>query len=313
MNELMRKPRALKPGSHIGVIGPASPVDPADLMNGKFGLESKGYSVTLGDSCTKAYGYLAATDDIRAADLNEMFSDEDIDAIFCMRGGYGAMRLLDKLDYDAAARNPKPLLGFSDITALHIAYGKLSGLVTFHGPMPVGVFKAGGLTPIEQDSFDRAIKRAEPAGEIPSAFPLFTMNEGVAEGMLVGGNLSLIAGLLGTPYELDTAGRILFLEDVGEKSYSIDRMLTQLRLAGKLDSCAGIVLGDYSDCGGSMRGHNLPLSQIFRDVLSPCGKPTLGGYSIGHCDNNVTIPLGVRARLDAGAKSLTILENAVVD
>jgi muramoyltetrapeptide carboxypeptidase len=309
----MIKPHSLKPHAHIGIVGASSPVDPADLENAKSGLESKGYTVTLGESTTKAYGYLAATDETRAADINRMFGDDNIDAIFCMRGGYGSMRILDRLDYDLARQHPKPLLGFSDVTALHIAYGKLSGLVTYHGPMPVGVFKSGGLAPIEQDSFDRALKRSEPMGIIPSAYPLSTIREGTAEGTLVGGNLSLIVGLLGTPYELDTAGRVLLLEDVGEKSYAVDRMLTQLRLAGKLDDCAGIVLGDFTDCGESMRGCNLPLPQIFADILLPCGKPILGGYSIGHCDINVVLPLGVRARLDASARTLTILENAVED
>ncbi|GHU72047.1 peptidase U61 [Clostridia bacterium] len=308
---MMIKPCALKPGSTLGIVGPSSPVDPADLYNAKRCLEDIGYTVILGDSCTKAYGYLAAIDDIRAGDLNRMFSDAAVDAVVCMRGGYGAMRLLDRLDYAAAAEHPKPLIGFSDITALHIAYGKFSSLVTFHGPMPVSSFKDGGLDSIEQDSFDRTLKRAEPMGTVPSAFPLFTIREGVAEGMLVGGNLSLITGLLGTPYELDTADRILFIEEVGEKSYAVDRMLTQLRLAGKLDACAGIVLGDFTGCGESMRGYNLPLSQIFEDILKPCCKPILGGFSIGHCSHNVTLPLGVAARLDADARTLTILESAV--
>ncbi|MDR1599534.1 MAG: LD-carboxypeptidase [Oscillospiraceae bacterium] len=311
MEASMIKPRALRPHSHIGIVGPSSPVDPVDLYAAKSALEAMGYRVTLGEGCVKAYGYLAAVDEIRAADLNRMFNDDGIDAVFCMRGGYGAMRLLDRLDYGAARKNPKPLLGFSDITALHISYGKFSNLVTFHGPMPVGAVKSGGLTAIERDTFDRSLKHVEPVGFLPSASPLFTLREGVAEGMLVGGNLSLVVGLLGTPYELDTAGRILLLEDVGEKGYAIDRMLTQLRLAGKLDDCAGIALGDYSDCGGPMRGHHLPLSQVFIDTLLPCGKPILGGFSIGHCANNVTLPLGVQARLDAGAKTLMIMENAV--
>ncbi|MDR1570122.1 MAG: LD-carboxypeptidase [Oscillospiraceae bacterium] len=308
----MIKPPLLKRGDTIGLLGPASPLSDAGKLEPCVRrLEELGYRVVTGASATRAYGYLAGDDATRAGDLNRMFADPNIDAIAAIRGGYGAMRLLDRLDYAAARANPKILIGFSDITALHIAYGKCSDLITFHSPMPVGFFADGEQNPLSQNAFDRALKRAEPMGGVPSGYPLETIAPGAAEGELIGGNLSLICALLGTPYEPDTAGKILFIEEVGERVYSIDRMLTQLRLAGKLSECAGIVLGDFANCSGSMRGHDLPLRQVFEDILAPCGKPILYGFSIGHCTPNVTLPLGARARLDADARTLTILEAAV--
>lgn len=308
----MLKPPRLKHGATIGLVGPSSPLPRGGMLDKCVSaLESLGYTVVLGKSSRRAYGYLAGSDAVRADDLNRMFADDSIDAIVAMRGGYGAMRLLDLLDYAAAREHPKPLIGFSDITALHIAYGNRSDLITFHGPMPASALEDGPLDPLSQDAFDRALKRAEPMGDVPSAFPLETLAPGMAEGRLVGGNMSLITGLMGTKWELDTTDCVLFMEEVGEKTYSVDRMLTQLRLAGKLDACAGIIFGDFSGCTEPMRGHNLPLAQVLADIVVPCGKPVLAGFSIGHCSPNVTIPIGVRARLDAGAKRLTILESAV--
>jgi muramoyltetrapeptide carboxypeptidase len=308
----MIKPKRLGPGSTLGIVGPSSPLPNIEKLEPTVRkLEKLGYKVKLGESASKAYGYLAATDEIRANDLNMMFADSEVDAVVAMRGGYGAMRILDRLDYEIARNNPKALIGFSDITALHAAYMKYSDLVTFHAPMPVSSLADGELDPIAQDAFDRALKRAEPMGVVPSAFPLRALSSGVAEGRIVGGNLCLQCGILGTPYEIDTKGCIVFIEETYESLYSVDRLLTQLRLAGKFDDCAGIVIGDFDGCDASMRGHNLTMDQVLADIL-PKDKPVVRGYSIGHCAINVTLPLGVMARLDADNAKLTVLENAVL-
>ncbi|MDR2505768.1 MAG: LD-carboxypeptidase [Oscillospiraceae bacterium] len=306
------KPKKIGKGSTLGIVGPSSPlpnIEKLDLTVRK--LEQLGYKVKLGDSTSRAYGYLAATDDVRANDLNRMFADAEVDAVVAMRGGYGAMRILDKLDYSIARENPKVLIGFSDVTALHAAYMKYADLVAFHAPMPVGTLADGEMEPIAQDAFDRALKRAEPMGVVPSAFPLTALARGKAEGMLVGGNLCLQCGILGTPYELDAKGCILFIEETGESVYSVDRLLTQLRLAGKFEDCAGIVIGDFDGCDAAMRGHNLTMEQVLADIL-PKNKPIIRGYSIGHCTPNIALPLGVMARIDADNTELTILENAVI-
>jgi muramoyltetrapeptide carboxypeptidase len=215
-------------------------------------------------------------------------------------------------------RNPKILLGYSDITGLHLAISKKSGLVTFHGPNMLG-----SLPPRTLESLKKALFVAEPIGEVTNPeesdplnaeFPLRTVAPGVARGRLVGGNLTLIAHTMGTPYEIDTAGRILLLEDTGEAPYRIDRMLVQLRLAGKLQSVAGIVFGTCTDCAPSRSSFeiSLSLSDVLQELLGSLGKPVLAGILFGHTKEKAIIPIGVEAELDAGAKKLTIVEAATV-
>jgi len=306
-----KKPKAIKPGACFGIVAPSSPApDIADLDACEARLLSMGYTYKEGEACRKVYGFLAGDDGVRAEDLNRFFLDGDVDAIWCMRGGYGAMRLLPLLDYEAAAAHPKPLIGFSDITALHTAYGQRSGLVTYHAPMPLGNLAKGPMDDCSRRAFDAVLCSPEPF-DVPSAYPLWAVRPGVAEGVLVGGNLSLLTGMMGTPWELDTRGKLLFLEEVGEDTYCVDRMLVQLRLAGKLEACAGVVLGDFTDCAGGRNGLNLPLAQVLRDQLGSLDKPVLGGFSIGHCHPNGTLAFGIRCRLDADAMTLRSLEAGV--
>ena len=310
----MLKGKKLEEGDTIGLIGPSGAVREAGAVDQAIEyMKSLGFQVKVGESAHAKYGYLSGTDEMRARDINSMFADDEVDAIVCTRGGYGTMRLLDLLDYDLIRANPKLFVGFSDITALHIAFLEKCGLATIHGPMAArwpAEFPGGFV----QDAFYRTVMRDEPLGELhnaPGYHERRTVNPGSAEGMLVGGNLMLITSLLGTPYELDTKGKILFIEEIGERTYCVDRMLTQLRLAGKFDDCAGIVFGDFCDCPVEYPEFGLTLEEVIRDIVAPCGKPVFTGLQCGHCTPKLTLPLGVRCRMDADRCSLTILESVV--
>jgi len=311
------KPRALKPGDTVGLVAPASyTFDLWRLDDAAARVEALGLKPRFGRYVKGRRGFLSGTDEERVADLHEMFSDRSVAAIFALQGGYGTPRLLDRLDYDLIRRNPKILLGYSDITGLHLAISKKSGLVTFHGPNMLG-----SLPPRTLESLRKALFVAEPIGEVTNPeetdplnaeFPLRTVAPGVARGRLVGGNLTLIAHTMGTPYEIDTTDRILLLEDTGEAPYRIDRMLVQLRLAGKLQAAAGIVFGACTDCGPSRSSFeiSLSLSDVLQELLGSLGKPVLAGILFGHTKEKAIIPIGVEAELDAGARKLTIVESA---
>ena len=310
----MIKPKALKPGNTLGFIAPASPAKTlGGVTKSVEAARYMGYNIVLGESCKSMHGYLAGDDEMRARDLNRMFADDSIDAIVAIRGGYGAPRILDKLDYALAAKHPKLLVGYSDITALHIAYGQKSGLVTMHSPMPSTEWIADDIDDFTTNGLWRALTLTEPLGlvENPKGYPVKGHNGGVAHGRLAGGNLCLIAALNGTPWEIDARDAILVLEDVGEYIHRLDRMFTTLRLSGKFDECAGIVLGGFTDCEPEHEDRSLTLRQVIEEVVLPCGKPVLSGYMIGHCSPKVTIPLGVQATLDANRALLTIDEAAL--
>ena len=308
--------KKLKPGDTIGLIGPSGTVREAGAVDQAIAyMQEIGFKVKVGESAHAKYGYLSGTDEVRARDINAMFADPEVDAIVCTRGGYGTMRMLDLLDYDTIRANPKIFVGFSDITALHIAFLEKCGLVTFHGPMATRWMHefADGFT---RPAFMNAVMKAQPLGELvnaPDYHARQTVNPGCAEGMLVGGNLSLMAGTIGTPYELDTKGRILFIEEIGERTYCVDRMLTQLRLAGKFEDCAGIVFGDFNDCPVEYPEFGLTLEEVIRDVAAPCGKPIFTRLQAGHVSPKLTLPLGTRCRMDADSCTLTVLESAVCE
>ena len=313
------KPRALKPGDTVGLVAPASyTFDLWRLEDAAARVEALGLKPKFGRHVRGRRGFLSGTDEERVADLHEMFADRSVSAIFSLQGGYGTPRLLDRLDYDLIRRNPKILLGYSDITGLHLAISRKSGLVTFHGPNMLG-----SLPPRTLESLKKALFVAEPIGEVTNPeesdrlnveFPLRTVTPGVVRGRMVGGNLTLIAHTMGTPYEIETAGRILLLEDTGEAPYRIDRMLVQLRLAGKLQAAAGIVFGTCTDCGPSRSSFeiSLSLSDVLQELLGSLGKPVLAGILFGHTKEKAIIPIGVEAELDAGLKKLSIVEAATV-
>lgn len=312
----MIKPKALKQGDIIGLIAPASPVKtPMGVQRAAAKLKEAGYRVVLGESCSQVYGYLAGRDDVRAQDVNRMFLDPNINAVFCVRGGYGSPRILDLLDYEAIRRHPKLFLGYSDITAMHIAFQELCGLVTFHGPMPASDMIFDEYNTFTQTSFLRAVTATVPLGKLESPFrqPCAALVGGKAKGILCGGNLSLIVGSLGTPYEIDTRGKILLLEDIGEKTYRIDSKLNQLRLSGKLSEAAGILLGDFTDCPIDDEDFGLSLAQIYADLIAPVQKPTISHFKAGHGKNKITVPLGVLCELDGDARAVTLTEAALVE
>ena len=311
----MKYGKKLKFGDTIGLIAPSGAVrTEGAVARAVEETERMGFKVKLGESAQQKYGYLSGTDAVRARDINNMFADDEVDAIICIRGGYGAMRILDKLDYEMIVKHPKIFAGFSDITALHIALLNRCDLATFHAPMAVG-WADGPMDDFSRESMYKALMHAEPMGELvnPPEYEKKTVNPGVAEGRLVGGNLMLITSSLGTPWEIDTKGRILFIEEVSERTYCVDRMLTQLRLAGKFDDCAGVVFGDFADCNIEYPEFGLTLEEIIRDVVAPCGKPIFTGLRCGHCSPKLTLPLGVKCRMDADACTLTVLESAVTE
>ena len=308
--------KKLKFGDTLGFIAPSGAVRTEGAIERAVKeTERMGFKVKLGESAGQKYGYLSGSDEVRARDINNMFADDEVDAIVCLRGGYGAMRILDQLDYELIARHPKIFMGFSDITALHIALLNRCDLATFHGPMAAANWADSPLDDFSRESMYRALMSTEPVGELrnPEGYPRQTVNPGQAEGQLVGGNLMLIASSLGTPWEIDTKGRIIFIEEVGERTYCVDRMLTQLRLAGKFEDCAGVVFGDFADCPVEYPEFGLTLEEIIRDVVAPSGKPIFTGLRCGHCTPKLTLPFGVKCRMDADECTLTVLESAVTE
>lgn len=305
----MIKPKALKFGDTIGIIAPSSPTMEENIQKAYDTIAEMGFKVKMGKSPYEKYGYLSGTDEIRARDINEMFKDTEVDGIICMRGGYGTPRILELIDYDIIRNNPKIFVGYSDITALHIAFNQIAGLVTYHGPM-VSSDMLHGFSDFSKESLFKAIMDSKPIGRIsnPLEEEIITINGGMAEGSLIGGNLSLITDTMGTPYEIDVKGKILFIEEIGEEPYNIDRMLNQLRLAGKLNEARGIILGDFKDCNPK-DDESLSLEQVINDHIKPIGKPTIYNLQSGHCAPIITLPFGVNVRLDADKKETLILEN----
>ncbi len=318
-NSTLVKPKRLRPGMTVGLVTPASNVpEDQDLHAAMDLVRSLGFVAKPSANLFSRTQYLAGSDRQRADDLNAMFADTEVDAIFCVRGGYGSGRLLRYLDYDVIAANPKVILGYSDITAILNAIYLKTGLVTFHGPIAGGNFSDytyGQYSRVlVEPSANTRIGEPPPfetrPGVVERQNRLTSIVPGVAEGPLIGGNLSLVVTLLGTPYEPEFEGAILFLEDVDEPPYSVDRMLTHLWMAGKLEQLAGVVLGKFSD--DDYDSNTFSMEQVLRDRFEPLGIPTLRGAMIGHIEDKTVVPLGVRARLDVGAGSLSLLEAAVI-
>ncbi|MFP4481963.1 MAG: LD-carboxypeptidase [Thermovirgaceae bacterium] len=310
----MLKPRALVTGDVIALVSPSSPSPPESFDKARAAVEGLGFRVKPAPGCREALGYLAGPDEVRARDINEMFADPEVKGIFCLRGGDGATRILDRIDARTAARNPKVFLGYSDITVLHAVLNKKAKLCTFHGPMPASDFTRKTFSGYVSENLLKALCKVEPLGDIHphDSKPLLeTLVPGVAEGELVGGNLALVCSLLGTPWEIDTRGKILILEDTDEPPYRIDRMLTQLRLAGKLHEAAGIFLGQFTNVKPKNPKRTFTLREIFETVVAPVGRPTLLNGCFGHGDYKVTLPLGARARIGGDVPRFTILEAGV--
>ena len=296
----MRLPPALRRGAHVALLAPAGPLRNADELAAAVAhTRALGWEPVPGQHALSRDGYLAGSDAERALDFNSALWDDDVDAIWCLRGGYGAMRILDDLDYDALRRRPKTIIGYSDITALHAAIGRRAGLVTFHGPTA-----RGALSTFSRDSLLRAVTdQADPCG---CAAHARTLRGGVARGRLIGGNLALLAALTGTPYAPDYTDAILVLEDVGESTYRIDRMLQQLTLSGALGRVAAIAFGQFTDGTDPKDPMSRALDVVLGEAADVAAVPALAGIPIGHIHDQWTIPLGAVAILDADARTLQL-------
>lgn len=304
----MIKPEALHPGGTIGVIAPAGSVDPAELRQGVDRLKGMGFRVVLGASVEKRSRYLAGSDRERAADLNQMFSNPEIAAIVCARGGYGTSRIIPFLDQEAIEQHPKIVVGSSDVTLLLNHLRQHFGLVTFHGPMVAPNFgkQPSSLT----DTWFRKIL-VEGWGKGPMTVDgVKGLRDGQAQGPLVGGCLTMLCSTLGTPYEIQTDGAILLLEDIDEAPYRIDRMLTQLKAASKFKNAKGVIFGKMPGCQPPSHSSYI-LEDVIGDLLADQAVPILFGFPAGHGGEQVTLPLGLPVRIDGNTASVTLLESAV--
>ncbi len=303
-----RKPPALQPGDTVGIVAPASNIQPALLEAGVLALERMGYRPFYLPSILDQDLYFAGTVKRRGRELEEMFEREDVRAILCARGGYGANYLLDELDIEKIAAHPKIFCGYSDLTALLTYFADDAGFVTFHGPMVTKDFAANDG--VHLDSWKAAVS-GKSDWDAAAGRNVRALVKGTGEGVLYGGCLSILAASLGTPYEIETDGTILFMEDVSAKPYQIDRMLMQLRLAGKFDGVRGIVFGAMTDCI-QHPDQTYTLEEVITRVVGELGVPIAFGLRSGHVHGeNVTLPFGVKAQLKAGADvKLNILEAA---
>lgn len=309
------KPARLKKGDTIGIVAPASPLyNKSDLIRGIKTLEEWGFRVVVGEHVNARYEYLAGTDEQRAQDVNSMFRNDLVDAIFVTQGGYGSARILRYIDFDVIKQNPKIFIGYSDITAIHLAIQKLTGLVSFHGPGMAG-FNPEELTEYRKNQLFKALLSDEPISEIELADKKKWINiihPGEARGDMVGGNLTLICSSLGTPYEIETEGKILFFEELDTEPWVMDHMLAHLLNAGKLQKAAGIVIGECKDCEPFKHNPGFPvtfsLEDILEEYIKPLGIPAIYGLPLGHTKDLATIPLGVQGFLDATNGKLIIEE-----
>ncbi len=313
---LVQPPR-LVPGNRIALVAPAGPVlERDDLTRAQELCRALDYEPVLGQNAYKRYGYLAGTDDERLSDLNAAFQDPAIDAVWCIRGGYGSLRLLDRVDFAAIARRPKALIGFSDITTLLNAVTRCTGVVTFHGPVA-----RAAMPGFSRRHFSRVLTSPQPAARLdrvdsPEQVPdpqgrIVTLTGGTAEGPLIGGNLTLLHCLVGTPYFPEFDGALLFLEDVGEDLYRVDRILAHFRTLGILRQLAGAIIGRFTRMDRATSDGALGFDEVLATYFGPLGIAVAYGFPIGHIEAQWTLPLGVRARLDADAGELELLEAAV--
>lgn len=307
-NDQLIKPPALKKGGTVGLVTPASSLTRSAFEKTLSNIETLGFRVKYSDNLRVIRGFLSGTDEQRLQDLHQMFEDSAVDAIICARGGYGSARLLPTLNADLIKGNAKPLIGYSDITALHQYIYAKTGLVTFHGPVGASDyndFTRDYLEDLVMKGKKVKVKAEEPEVIVP----------GSAEGRLVGGNLSLIASLVGTPFQMSFKDHILFIEEIGESTYRVDRMLTQIAQSGLLQGVKGIAFGYFTNCdakpGDWGYEQSISLMEVFKDQFGELGVPVLAGLPFGHEKHNATLPVGIRARLDTEKGTIKVLEAAV--
>jgi len=313
------KPPRLFAGAVIGLVAPGGCTTEAAIAKAVRNIESLGCRVKQGANLRAVFGNYAGTAQQRIDDLHAMFRDPAVDAIWAIRGGSGCISLLSGLDYALIRAHPKILLGYSDITALHLAIHRQAGLVTFHGPVA-----SSTLSDYAREQMLAVLADPEPATVIPMSsanayqglsdplYAVHTVHAGIATGVLMGGNLSMVSALAGTPYAADIAGALLFLEDVNEAPYRIDRWMTQLDLAGGLRNAAGVIVGICENCGPEAGDVSLTLAETLALHLAPLAVPAVTGYSIGHIRNQCTLPVGLPATLDTRRQTITLHDSAVI-
>ena len=311
------KPRLLKAGDTIGLITPAGALtDEESIRQSREVFEKLGFRIKEGKHIRARYGNLAGTDEERIADIHAMFADKEVQGIVCIRGGNGASRLLDRLDYSLIASNPKVLLGYSDVTALIMAFYAKAGLVSFHGAVGSSTWTKSLAAAFEEQFFANKLQHFRNPSDtsdnfIPYTNRIQTLTAGHVEGPLIGGNLTLLSGLCGSDYLPDFRGAILFLEEIDEGMERMDRMFCQLKNAGILSQIKGFVFGHCTDCSPASGYGSLSMQDILNDYIKPLGIPAFSGARIGHISNQFILPVGVRVRMDANQGTMTLLENAL--
>lgn len=308
-------PKRLKEGDMIGLITPGGPIEEEQLEKTIKKLKILGFNTYYEDSVLSQYGYFAGTDRERADELMHMFVNDDVDGILCVRGGYGSIRILDLLDFEQIKQNPKVFMGYSDITALLTSIYEQTGLITFHGPLGISPFNEFTLKSFKKivmnpgNHYKYPYEREENTEDNPE-FDVYTINGGKAEGELIGGNISVLDSMIGSKYEADFENKIVYLEEIEEKTYRVDKMLYHLLYATNLKKAAGIIMGVFSKCNINDEPR-LTLKEAITDLLKPLGIPVAYGLAFGHIDTIVTIPNGVKARMNADKNTLKLLEKAV--
>ncbi|HQF42645.1 MAG TPA: LD-carboxypeptidase [Ignavibacteriaceae bacterium] len=313
------KPPRLKSGDKLAIVAPGSYISEDELQESVANLNQLGFETTYSEKILLQTGYFAGSDKDRADDLMEKFADKTVKGIVCARGGYGCSRILPMLNYDIIRSNPKVLIGYSDITALLYGIYQKSGLITFHGPVgtstfndySVNNFKRVLMNPKQNDLFKNSEEKTDE-----NKYGVVTIVKDKGVGRLVGGNLSIMVSLIGTEFDVDYSGKIVFIEEIGEEPYRIDRMLTQLIQSGKFDKASGIMMGIFSKCESKVKDaafdKTFTLMEVLKDRLDNLKIPVVYGMSFGHIVDKLTIPFGGLAELDANNQTLTLLEKAVV-
>jgi muramoyltetrapeptide carboxypeptidase len=313
------KPPRLKAGDKLAIVAPGSYISEEELQDSIKNLSQLGFEATYSEKVLLQSGYFAGTDNDRAKDLMEKISDKKIKGIICARGGYGCSRILPMLDYDVIRANPKVLIGYSDITALLYGIYQKSGLISFHGPVGTSTFndysvhnfKRVLMNPERNETFKNST-----SGDDENVYGVTSIVKGKGKGRLVGGNLSIMVSLIGTEFDVDYSGKIIFMEEIGEEPYRVDRMLTQLIQAGKFKNAAGVMMGIFRKCevkeNSDLTVKSFNLMEVLKDRFASLKIPVVYGMSFGHVKDKFTIPFGALAELDADKQTFALLEKAVI-